>query len=116
MSGYDIDQVLHPTDTDISPSGTVSREFGVPSKSVVRIEGTLTGEWDVESRRKDGTEWISESSGVWSGGSDPLEKPSSEMKQFVVQGNPNLVYRVNLLANTAGPHAFVYEVALRRYQ
>ena len=103
-----ISHVLSPTDTTISPSGVESREFGVPSKSVVRLEGTVNGEWDVESRREDGTEWVSETEATFLVG----EKPSASIKQVVVEGNPNMVYRIVLGAGNSGPNGFVYPIAV----
>lgn len=108
-----IEHVLSPTDTDISPSGGIlSREFGVVSKSVVRLEGTIGGEWDVESRRKDGTVWVSETDATFLIES----KPSAEKHQITIEGNPNMVYRINLGAGNNGPDGYVYPVAVRQYR
>ena len=109
---YDIQHVLSPTDTDISPSGGVeSREFRVNSKSVVRLEGTIQDEWDVESKRVDGTEWISETEAAFLIG----EKPSTTIKQVTIEGNPNMVYRIVLGTGNSGPNGFVYPVAAQSY-
>lgn len=109
---YDISHVLSPTDTDISPSGGIlSREFRVVTKSVVRLEGTVGGEWDVESRRKDGTEWVSETEEAFLIG----QRPTATIKQVTIEGNPNLVYRINLGTGNDGPDGFVYPVAVQSF-
>ena len=109
---FPIEHVLSPTNTEISPvDGIESREFSIVSKSVVRLEGIINDNWDVESKRKDGTEWISETLATFGIG----ERPSREIKQVTIEGNPNLVYRIVLGTGNSGPNGYVYPIGVQAY-
>lgn len=82
----------------------VSEEFSISSATVVRLEGTIAASWDVESRRKDGSVWVSETEGSFQVGA----KPSSTTRQVIVNGNRDMRYRINLGSGNHGPEGFIY--------
>ena len=122
-SQYAIEHVLHPTDTDISPDGETSREFTITATSVIRLEGTIADEWDVQSKlaepilNEDGLpifvpEWVSETEEVF--GFD--SKIPATKRQIVIEGNPFMVYRIVLGSGHSGPNGLVYPIATKIYR
>ena len=104
---------------------TVSQPFRISANGVVRLEGTPDAEWDVESKvaedilDEDGEVIFAAADSVWTSETEATygltDKPTADDRQITIDGNPNMEYRINLGAGSAGPIGLLYSVSTRQF-
>lgn len=104
-------QVLSATQVTSDPFPSI--DISLKSTFYVRLQGTVNGDWDIESALKDtdltvAANWVTETGGI---GFTSDDQVSSE---FLV--GEGLVYRINLGAGNQGPTGTVHETSLNNFR
>ena len=84
----------------------ISETFEIFDSSLVRLEGTLSTTWNVQSKRRD------DAAALWQNEGDAR---TATTFQVIVEGANELEYRINV-TGTATVNGFVYERFTRTKQ
>ena len=104
------EQVLSTTQviSDVFPTAEVS----IKSTFVVRLQGTINGDWDIESALAD----VAPASRVWESDTGDIGYTSDDKTSAEHLFLPGCVYRVNLGTGNQGPTGTLHETSINSFR
>ena len=104
------EQVLNATEvtSDVFPNAEVS----IKSTFVVRLEGVINDDWDIESALAD----VAPASRVWESDTGGLGYTSDDKTSAEHLFLPDCVYRINLGTGNQGPTGTLHETSINSFR